>query len=68
MDPVATVVPKACAYLTRDAEEFLVFEGSTTTGCRFPRALLSLMSVLGRPSAGRSLRRAAFRWTSCPNA
>lgn len=37
MDPVATVVPKACAYIIRDAEELLVFEGPDHEGLQIPK-------------------------------
>jgi ADP-ribose pyrophosphatase YjhB (NUDIX family) len=37
MDPAATIVPKACAYITRDAEELLVFEGPDHDGLQIPK-------------------------------
>jgi len=37
MDPMTTVVPKACAYITRDGDELLVFEGPGHDGLQIPK-------------------------------
>lgn len=37
MDPSPTVVPKACAYITREGDELLVFEGPGHDGLQIPK-------------------------------
>jgi len=40
MHPVASVVPKACAYITRGDDELLVFEGPDHDGLQIPKGTI----------------------------